>query len=1633
MSFASIAQYSNGWINFSQKYYKIPVFKDGFYRLTKANLQAAGFPVDNVDPRYIQVFHRGQEQSIYINGQSDGKLDAGDYLEFYGNKNDGTLDAQLYKPASSQPHPYYNLYSDTTAYFLTYPTSLSQPGLRMEDVQLTNVGLPAEAYQYTQRLRVLSDQYSGGLKESLTQATYFDVGEGWTGAALFQNTSTDYVIDSVFNVVTTAGNPKLEMLLVGRDFIAHPGIQISVAPNNGVFRLLKTVDLVGFNTSLISIDLNWSDVDVTNGKLALRISVPVDVTTNRPRVSASYIKLTFPQNFNWSGPYGKNFQLEARPVGTSYISITSPPANLRLWDITNLQGIRRLIPSSSSPFNVVIDNTSSSKNIYASNSFSTPSVIPTTFNQITPTSYNFLMITNKALMKPGGAYVNPVQAYADYRTSVAGGGYNTLIVTTDQLYNQFNYGETSPLAIYSFLKFMAQGNMKYVLLIGKGRDIPGYSPYQRKALTVGEYVDLVPSAGYPGGDIAYTAGLYGTTYGPGIPIGRITAATPFQVASYLDKVKEIESTPLQPWAKEILHLSGGGSTATDSFELLEFRNYINGFKKIAVGSFLGGNVTTQSKQDIGIEKVNVSPIVNQGVNLVTFFGHSSSGTIDIDFGYVSNPTLNYTNKGKYPVFLINGCNAGAIFSNSVTFSEDWMLTPAKGSRNFIAGTSFGYSDDLYNYSSLFYSVGFGDSTFIKKGIGDIQKEISKRYLNLYGADIFSIAQVQQMVLAGDPALKLFGTNLPDYTVNAPLGLTSLDSKPVTSKSETFGVKIIVKNLGASSPKQMKIRLVRAFKDGTKSYDSVFTSTLYIDTLIFKLKKEPTIDGFGNNTFTMIIDPMNDVKEISKANNTAILNAFIPSDGTTNLFPPNYGIVGSTAVNLVFQDADLLSSQKNFDIQLDTVSTFNSSFLKKQTVSAKVLAKASVTTLSTDSIVYYWRTRPAKQSATDSANWATSSFIYIKNSSEGWAQTKFPQIADDGFVQLTADPTKKKTNFIETLTHLSIKSIGSGSSSPASSASMKVDGVEYNVAQQAGVACRNNTINLVAFNKQTATPYPALSIYFNDARGCGLQPSVINSFAVSELQTIDEIDLLHYIDAVNQSDSVVLYSVGNPSYSTWPANVLTKLNDLGIANTQITSLQDGEPVIIYAKKGAAAGTAKVFRTSSSPALSQDLARTSTMTGRYTTGNIKSVLIGPAKKWIKFSSRMKATENVDVVSYSIYGITLAGQETLIQSNVPRDYDLSTVDPLLYPQLKVRVFVKDSINLSAPQLRNWFVFYQSVADGMLKYKGSQGVQSLQEGQVFSSAYAFANISSQSFSDSLLVESNIFTTAKEFTEFIHFKIKAPAPGDTTNFSLTFNTLGKAGLNDIQVFVNPKLQPEQYYENNVMGFTGQLNVLTDKTLPTLDVTVDDRYLKNGDFVSANPKIFVRLHDDNPYLFVTDTTHVNIFLSYPCSSTPCPFQRINFSRADMQWSPSSSKADFTATFNPQGLPAGTYTLQVTGSDATGNNSGTLPYQVDFQVKDETTFALKSVYPNPSAITFNFSFVLSGNVLPEDFQLQIFSSNGQLIQEFGMNEVNSFIIGENSVLWNAAKSGIDNGLFIYRLTIRANGKSATQTGRLVFTK
>lgn len=1634
--FSGVGQVPNSWIDFSQSYYKIPVSKNGIYKVTYSDLQAAGFPVGSVDPRRIQIFHRGIEQSIFIQGQTDAVLNPTDYLEFYGKRNDGTRDALLYKPSSLQPHPYYNIYSDTAAYFLTW--NFTVQGKRMEKFEEVNVSnLPKETFHNQEKLNVITDQYSGGYTQSdVLQYTQFDQGEGWTGIALRQGQVADYVLDVLNNTVQSAGLPELEVLLAGRDNISHSA-EIYIGPSAGSLRLIASQDFFGFAAWKVSQSINWTDIG-TDGKMLVRIGA-TGSGTQRNQLSASYLRVKFPQSFDVTSATEKTIHLKTNSANKSYIELDNPSAGLRIWDVTDPNNVLLIgAQASGNRLSAVVGNTQITRTLYASASTVSPGIIkPVLFRQIDPAIHNYLIITHRSLMKPASGYGNVVEAYAGYRASQDGGSYDTLVVTTDQLYNQFNYGETSSLAIYEFVKFMVNGGTpRYLFLIGKGRD--AYA-HRIAELSPSELNDLVPTAGVPSSDMAFSAGLKGTTYEPALPTGRLTASQPEQVAAYLNKVKETEMLFSAPtanhWHKKGLHLSGGINLGEPAY----FRSVVDSYKSTAEGIYWGGSIQTIAKSDPrgvllqnGVKFINIAEEVNKGLNLITFFGHSSPVTSDVDIGKVTDPVLGYNNPGKYPVLLINGCNAGNTSANGIAFGEDWIMAANKGARNFIAHSSYGFVNTLQGYSDLFYRIGFADSTFSKKGIGDVQKEVARRYMELNAANLPNITQVQQMLLLGDPALRLLGTTKSDYETNDnSVYLESIDGNPVTALSDSFAVKAIVKNFGIASGKPLEIRLTRKYSDGTSVvYDSIFPSPFFQDTLTFKLYKEPQ-DGSGTNEFYVLLDPENKIQEISKSNNTGKLIITIPSNGTKNLYPLPYAIVSQQTVNFLFQDTDLLSTKRDFQIEIDTISSFNSPYVKKLKVTGVVLAKLSQSLLSQDSLVYYWRTRFDQPEVGESKDWVTTSFTFINNGQEGWAQSKGDQLAESKFTELINDPVKGLA-FTGLSSDVFIRTFGSNNPTPYTSVSVKINNAEYNLGTQSQ-PCRNNTINLIAFNRKNTVPYAGIPFNFQDPRTCGREPQLINSFTLSEMETGNGDDLLTYVDNISVSDSVLIFSIGDPGYPSWSTNLKNKLAEFGIAPTDLSSLQQGEPLIIFGRKGASSGTANVFTAAVSPKQDQELQVNKSVTGRATAGRMKSTLIGPAKSWRQLKTNAAHVELNDVYNFSFYGVRTNGTDSLIKKDIAKDFDLSVVSGSQFPYARVELTMNDEVNLTPVQLKNWLVLYEPVAEGLLLHVGEPEPAAVQEGAPWSDQFKFVNISNKIFSDSLTAHVDIFNTSKLQREDQKLLIKAPAIGDSTIFVVSMNTKGKVGLNDLSVSINPKIVAEQYYDNNSISLKNYIQVVPDRILPLLDVSIDGRYIRNFDYVLPNPLIVAVLKDENPFLYKMDTVGVNIFLRSPCGTNNCDFVRINFSSREVKWFPATATSDFRIEYRPQTLADSLYTLKVEATDASGNASDTEPYQVTFQVKNETTFELKSVFPNPSTHYFFFQFQLTGNVLPDYFSLQIFTTDGRLVQQFGIDDIADFNFGLNEFSWQAndlAGNLLPNGMYIYRMKIGANSLEINQQGKLV---
>lgn len=967
------------WINYSQAYYKIPIAANGIYRISTAELRQAGVPVGQLDPRTIQLFHRGVEQAVFVAGEADTHLDTGDFLEFYGRGNDGVPDSALYRPTSAQPHTYYSLFNDTTAYFLTWRRD-GKPGKRIASYADTNTAnLTPDAFHWAEDLRLFTDNYpgwAGGIPPKI-EYSHYEASEGYTG--LIQQKDKPYQTAFLLtNRVQTGPAPQIDILLVGRAYSNHQ-VDGWVGTTPDRQRLADSVRFSMYDNAHLQPAVGWSDVSADGQLFVSTVSRGENLATDA--YSVSYIRLRYPQAFVGNGQSSQTFRLVPNPAGRSLINLTNVPAAARFWDITDPTAPIQIGSATAAPGSVqlLIRDTDTSRILLSTHQPKSVSAIrPVTFTDWSTRKANYLIINHEALTKPiitANGATNVIQAYAAYRASVAGGGYDTLTVTMQQLIDQYSYGERHPLAIRRFAQQMlrqSKNALSYLLLIGQSRSTPGirHDPAQST-------LDMVMTAGFPGSDVLFSVGLSNKEpASPAMPTGRINAGTPRQVMDYLNKVKEYENqTADHSWRKNLLHLSGGQTPG----ERVLFSQLTDSYKTQAMGPSLGARVTTITKQtDALVEPMNVSKLVNEGVGLMTFFGHSSLDVTDVDIGFCSNDVLGYQNKGKYPLLLINGCAIGNFFFGRPTLTTDWVLTPDRGAIAAIAQSHLGYPDVMHFYTTTFYNL-LTDSTFLHKPIGQLQQEIIRRVL-AQTPDGRALANCQQMVLQGDPAIRLFPFETPDYLLTSG-GLTIQDTygQTLTTQSDSVQIRAVVQNVGLYQHGKLPVR-VRRVVNGQESgvFNRILPNTVaYRDTLTMTFSNDRNADG--QNQFTVTINPIDSPEsgpETNHANNLATSEIAIAGQKPVLIYPPQAGIIKTATVRLTaiyFAEGSHL-----FDLELDTTAHFNSPVKYMTQLTATGSISYPATLLNRANTMYYWRVRLVNKTS-DSTAWATSSFMYAPDS------------------------------------------------------------------------------------------------------------------------------------------------------------------------------------------------------------------------------------------------------------------------------------------------------------------------------------------------------------------------------------------------------------------------------------------------------------------------------------------------------------------------------------------------------------------------------------------------------------------------------------------------------------------------------
>lgn len=1655
--------FGNEWIDPSRTYYKIQVSADGIYRINFATLAAAIPNIASVNPQNLVMYHNGQAVPIYVS--TNGTLGTNDYIEFFGRRNTGFIDSLLYKSEEHQINPFYSLFTETSTYFLTTNNLQNNPRFTFVDNVLTNLPPKENYFMFFSRLNYpCGAHYPGKYYSAGTTELYkssYDEGEAFANCNYFNRTNQNFTINTPF--VYNQGPNAVVLTYYANHSRENHDVVISL---NGA-QIYKPLRQYGFKVNRVN--TNISSQQLISGSNTLTfVADGLDGATSQQQNIMGAAGITYPREFNFGGANKFYFEIGGDPNNSKYLEINNfndENTQPLLYDLTNGHIYNSDLPPGSTPVKYHLLTSGNKREMYLrANNGNGYSVI----NTMTPVNFvNFNNVSNQgdyfiishSSLFDDGAGTNWVEEYRKYRdisdNPTSGKFQQARIVDIEMLYDQFGYGiRKSPLAIRNFIRYASSQwviPLTHVFLIGKAREYTTYrnggTPYDQT---------LVPTFGSPGSDnlLASTR----TSDQPLVAIGRLAAQTPNHVKNYLTKIKEYEgeqnryafnqSIPEKFWQKNLLHFSGG----TSSFEQVSFRNYVESYRLIAEDTSWGGRVNTFTKTTNAPIDQSVSQIIkgkiNEGVSWLTFFGHSATGAFDFS---IDEPE-NYTNQGKYPIILSNGCFSGFIHDDSPGYSERFVLPSNRGAIAFMATTSLSVPTGLDAFSGRLYQ-NYCRNTYNQTLGKSIQRTLSNLY-TCCSANEYSMMVAYEMTLHGDPAIAPNQYPKPDYAIDA----SSVYFNPavVLAGSDSFEVNIVVTNLGKAIKDSIAVSLRRILFDEKGSalppfvYKKIVSAPYYRDTVAFKLPVNISTLGYGQNLFEPYVDADFEIDEMAEGNNglQSAISITIQSDDIIPIYPYEFAIVPKQGVTLKASTINPFAPARNYKFQIDTSEKFASPLATGVIYQSGGVVRWTPSITYQDSTVYYWRV--GKDSSV--TNWHYTSFIYLKDEYPGWNQSHYYQWQKDNYFNLRLDSTDRVFKFPSTTNQIRVKTgiaDAVGGNIPFSTLGWDYNNANMHRYRMGGCGFING-ITFAVIDPVTGANWVSSNVNgdnFSDKFGsahCGFQYYLQNAFDFTTTGTNGLYNqpwssvIKRFIDSIPCNYYVLIYSSNSPPYTSWDNTLVSALESIGFQASLFKNGTATGPFTFFTRK-CDLNYSSFFAYKNSYTTALDT--TFSFFGPWNRGNMTSPLIGPAMEWGSAHWRTAPFNNqfTDRDTLDIIGVTRNGLDSILISTTQPDILFNnSISADMFPYLKLQLRTRDDSLRTPTQPLYWRILYKKPPEAAINpaahFKMSD---SISIGQNFHLEIALENVTEVPM-DSMLTKYVLRdATLNNTVSYIRYD---SLPGLDTMilvYDAPMNTNSFLGLNKLIIEANPDDdQIEQYHFNNIAEISFQTG--GDKINPLLDVTFDNRHIMNGDIVSSKPNILVTLKDENKFLALNDTSLISIYLKYPGESSP---RKMNYDDVVMKFYPADSsnvaqRNVAQVELKPELVTDGTYELIVKNRDRSDNNSSTTglrfesnifyDYKISFEVINKPTITNVLNYPNPFTTSTQFVFTITGSEVPDFMKIQIMTIKGTVVKEIAKDELGPLHIGQNitAYTWDGRDQYGDllaNGVYFYRVVARLDDK------------
>jgi hypothetical protein len=745
----------------SGDWYKFLVSKTGVYKVSFGEIKNLGIK----NPENIRIYGYGGKKlqevfsgvvpddmleiPVMINAQNNGTYTDNDYILFYAQGPVTWNFDPLKKTFSHQVHPF----TDQSAYFMT-----SEPGGKKITTQPSPQGNPNNTVTSFDGL----DYHEADLVNFLRS------GRNWYGEEFGVQSAYDFTF-AFPNIV--AGEPvKLEGELLSRSGYAS---SFTIRQNN---LLVDNISLPGITIDDLSdyaaVKKFQSAFTSSSEKITVRLSFDNNGVSSA-KGWLNYIRIAARENLQLNS--SQLLFRDSKSVGTGNIAgftISNGTSATLVWDVTDITNVQQ-IPLSNQ--NGTLSFNASADNLCEYVAFDPKNGLSPTFikedNGKVPNqnlhgfpSADFIIISHPDFLKQANELAEIHRQHDNL---------SIIVVTPQQIYNEFSSGMTDPAAIRNFIKmFYDRADdpakaPKYVLLFGDGS-------YDNKNSVIGgikntNFIPTYESENSISPTYSYVSDDYygllddGERISDGlldVGIGRFPVQDTIHAEHLIDKIKSYMSAKnYGDWRNSIcfiaddednnIHMEQADQLAT----YMETNHSSFNIEKIYLDAYQ--QVSTSSGDRYPDVNTAITNQVNKGTLIINYTGHGGESGLAHELILRQKEDIDQWANNTYPLFITATCDLSRFDDyQKTTAGEDILLNLQGGGIALLTTTRLVYSGPNFVLNQQFYLNGFTKTSENPAfRLGDIFR-ITK---NNSGTDINKL----NFTLLGDPALSLA---IPKYQV-----------------------------------------------------------------------------------------------------------------------------------------------------------------------------------------------------------------------------------------------------------------------------------------------------------------------------------------------------------------------------------------------------------------------------------------------------------------------------------------------------------------------------------------------------------------------------------------------------------------------------------------------------------------------------------------------------------------------------------------------------------------------------------------------------------------------------------------------------------------------------------------------------